>query len=273
MTGDDGLLQKATKSKEKNEETGICENIKLAYGEWQIAQHTGTDKIAEDIIKDNLKSTYGEKITKVKVKNEKVTVNILVNTQPKTFIYKANTGETFEYIDTIDYKGKDKNDLVPGDDISIVTENFRVFYNKDDVIKAMPLYNITLPSNLEEELPIQSFNAGNIQFSSSNYWTKTEGWNQNAINNSVDINMTEKEIDGTYKNNLQKYIDGYQKRLENLGVNNIEVRAPKKWELEEDGITGTMRWPGGNGGYWLGSGNPSNQDRVWCIDRNTRSLQ
>lgn len=198
---------------------------------------------------------------------------MLVNNNPKTYIYKSNTGEAYEYIDIIDYKGKDKKDLVPGDDISIGTENFRVFYNKDGVIKAMPFYNITLPSNLEEELPIQSFNAGNIQFSSSNYWTEKEGWSQNSINNGIDINMTEKEMDGTYKNNLQKYIEGYKQRLEDLGVNNIEVRAPKKWELEEEGITGSMRWPGGNGGYWLGSGNPLNKNVVWCIDRNTRSFQ
>ena len=134
----------------------------------------------------------------------------------------------------------------------------------------MSWYNITLPSNLEIELPIQSLEAGNISFSTSAYWKNTEGWNQNPINNSVDINMTEKNQDGTYKNDIQKYIDGYKKRLENLGDKNVNVRVPQKFELEETGVTGTMRWPSGNGGYWVASAVASNGDNVWCVDRNTR---
>lgn len=34
LTGDNGLLQKTTSSKEKNEEAEIEEQIKLAYTEW-----------------------------------------------------------------------------------------------------------------------------------------------------------------------------------------------------------------------------------------------
>ena len=270
LTGDNGLLQKTTTAKQENEESVICEKIKLAYGEWQIAQHTGTDKTAKKIIEDNLKSTYGDGITNVKVNNEKVIVNMNINNVDKIYIYKLDTGEAFEYNDLFDYKGKNKKDLAPGNDISLGTENFRVFYNKDDVIKAMPWYNITLPSNLETDLPIQSLDTGNINFSSSAYWKNIEGWNQNPINNSVDINMSEKNLDDTYKNNIQKFIDGYKRRLENFGDKNVKVRAPQKWELEETGVTGSMRWPGGNGGYWVGSAVATNGDYVWCVDRHTR---
>ena len=195
------MLAKATSAKNKNEEAEICENIKLAYGEWQIAQHTGTDKTAEEIIEDCLKLSYGDNITNVKVKNEKVTVNMLVNTQAKIYIYKANTGEAYEYVDVIDYKGKTRETLFPGDDISIGTEKFRVFYNKDGLLKAMPWYSlITVTAD------------GTVK-----QWPAVEGTSTSILTK-----------------NAQQYINSYQRTLENQGIEGVRVRACIKSELDSE---------------------------------------
>lgn len=231
LTGDNGLLTKATNSKEKNEEAGICENIKLAYGEYQIAQHTGTGKTVEEIIEDSLKSIYGDSVTNVKVRNEKVTVNINVNNVSKTYIYKATTGEAFEYVDLFDYQGKAKKDLVPGDDISIGTENFRVFYNQEGLIKAMPWYNI----ELKLDNPKQSQRAGTSTFSSINYWTNGD--------DLIDMNDN--------RNNVQKYIMAYKSSIIKIGATEVEVRNPQYSELNK--VTAINRNPGQTGMFWLNS--------------------
>ena len=265
-----GILDKAKSAVDKYSEGEITEQIKLAYLECQTEKLSNSNVKEEDFIRDSLREKLNDSNLTVKAKEDKLTVKTTIKGEPKIYVFKSNTGELYEYKDPFDYGGKTKETLVPGDDITLGTEKFRVFYNQDGVIKAMSWYNITLPSNLEIELPIQSLEAGNISFSTSAYWKNTEGWNQNPINNSVDINMTEKNQDGTYKNDIQKYIDGYKKRLENLGDKNVNVRVPQKFELEETGVTGTMRWPSGNGGYWVASAVASNGDNVWCVDRNTR---
>ena len=109
LTGDNGLLQKVQNAKQVNEESEICEQIKLAYAEYQVAQYDGTTKTAEEMIGDSLKTIYGnDKITKVKVKKVKALVNMTINEEDKTYIYNSKTGEVYEYVDIIDYKGKEK---------------------------------------------------------------------------------------------------------------------------------------------------------------------
>lgn len=185
---------------------------------------------------------------------------MLVTNNPKTYIYKSNTGEAYEYLDPFDYKGKEKKDLVPGDDISIGTENFRVFYNQDGIIKAMPWYNITLPSNLKEELPAQNSQfSGKSTFSSTNYWSQNQGWNANAINYSVDINMNNST------NNIQKYIEAYALRLEKLGADMVFARLGLASELLLNEITDIMRNPTQKGDFWIGSGHSKLANNVYFI--------
>lgn len=198
-----------------------------------------------------------------------------VNNIPKTYIYKANTGEAYEYVDQFNYKGKEKKDLVPGDDISIGTENFRVFYNKDGVIKAMPWYNI----ELKLDNPKQSETAGTIAFSSDNYWSKETGWNDSSkvTDGGVNIDMTIKN-ENAYKNNIQQYIEAYQKTLENMRVKEITVKACAKPELDselgaelENQLTEyqkqNIRNPGQTGYFWIGSGHSEYAITVYGVGR------
>ena len=242
MTGNNGLITKATNVKEKNTESEIFENIKLAYGEYQIVKHDSTAKTAEEIIGDSLKYTYGDNIIEVKVKNEKVTVNMKVNNIPKTYIYKANTDEIYEYVDLFDYKGKQKKELLPGDDITLGTEKFRVFYNKDDEIKVVPWYNI----ETKLDTPKQSETAGTVKFSTRPYWStdedgnKIENWNNNL--NVIDISND--------SCNLSKYINAYEKTLGLEKIEEVVFKCPTVGEIVG---SSDIRNPGKIGNYWTTS--------------------
>ena len=136
-------------------------------------------------------------------------------------------------------EGKTLETLAQGDDITIVTEKFKVYKTDDNNIYAMPYYNITLTT----DNPVQSISAGTIAFCALDgvNWTGAQ-----------DINMTEKKEDGTYKNNIQQYIDAYSSKLNALD-SAVTARVARYSEMSATGMTDTMRNPGKTGGYWLGS--------------------
>ena len=178
-------------------------------------------------------------------------------------------------VDLFNYgEGKTKNSVVPGNEITLtkenVTERFIVISNNNGKIVAMPKYNIQLQTNH----PRQSSGAGRIRFSSSNYWAKNwerdENWGDiNHITNSaININMEEKNDDGTYKNNIQKYIDAYKETLEEMGAEGINVRACTKQELDLESLGTINAQLGSTGAFWLGScisGNYDCENRVWKV--------
>ena len=71
--------------------------------------------------------------------------------------------------------------------------------------------------------------------------------------------MTEKNTNGTYKNNIQQYIEAYEVTLKNLGATNAHTRAILLSDVEN------LDWsyvlptttPLGNLAYWLGTASPS----------------
>ena len=105
----------------------------------------------------------------------------------------------------------------------------------------MPYYNITLTDH-----PVQSKNAGTTPFASDNYWSKEQGWNSEAVNNAVDIDMN------NAANAIQKYITAYKTTLKVLGIDGITVRAAKVGELAKGMIMGYNN-PGKSGSYWVAS--------------------
>ena len=239
LTGDNGLLNKSKLAVEKYSDGEIGEQIKLAYIELQTEKLYNSNVNDAEFLTNNLREKLNDNNLTVKVKNGKVTVNMKVKGEPKTYIYKLNTGESYEYIDPFDYKGKAKKDLVLGDDIMLGTENFRVLSNENGIIKAIPWYNI----ETKLDNPKQKANVVGITFSDSTYWIKGQ-----------DIDMTAKNDDNSgYKNNIQKYIEAYVVTLENLKAENIDVRAALYSELNSDELSGDIRNPGGKDYYWIGT--------------------
>ena len=172
-----------------------------------------------------------------------------VKGEPKTYKYNSSTGKVF--LDVINYGSKTEETVEPGDDISISTENFKVFYNQNCVIKAMPHYSLVLTTdNKIKQGPavegISSFISS--KFSTTNYWTQGE----------ESINMNDS------RNLIQPYINDYKKTLEELGAYGVEVRIPIYSELNLDGITDRMRYPKNDASsYWIGTSDPERSDALY----------
>ena len=121
----------------------------------------------------------------------------------------------------------------------------------------MPYYNITLTDN-----PVQSKNAGTIEFADEIYWVTNE-----------DINMVEQKEDNSgYKNNIQKYIEKYKTIINNLLEKDINVRVCTKSELDS-GLSNTLtnnekkdlRNPGKTGYFWLGTAHTDAESAVYSV--------
>ena len=245
-----GIIDKSKSAVDKYSEEEIGEQLKLAYSEYQMSQYTGTPID----IQAKLREIYGNDVTAT-LANGKLTATI----KGKKYDYDIATGISEQFNDPFDYGAKTKADAAPGNEISITdgtkTEYFTVISNTNGTILAMPKYNITLT----EDHPVQSSSAGTTTFSSSSYWSQTEGWNSGAVGNEVDIDMT--------NSNIQKYINAYKDTLEDMGAKGITVRAAKRSEIASN-VTSAVRNPGQTGTFWLGSGNSGSGYYVWHVDSN-----
>ena len=253
-----GIIDKSKSAVDKYSKEEIGEQLKLAYSEYQMSQYTGTPID----IQAKLREIYGNDTTAT-LANGKLTATI----KGKKYDYDIATGTAGEhvYVDPFNYgEGKTKTTVAAGNEITITngttTEYFTVISNTNGTILAMPKYNITLT----EDHPVQSSSAGTTSFSTRPYWSREQGneisgWNSEAVNNAVDIGMS------NAANNIQKYINAYKTTLEDMGAEGITVRAAKYSELNAEGVTPAMRNPGQTGSFWLGSGYSSSAGYVWYV--------
>lgn len=133
--------------------------------------------------------------------------------------------------DSIIYpSGKSLDTLENGEDISFNGEKFKVINTTSTQIITMPYYNITL----DRKYPEQNYSNSNgkTKFSSSNTYS------------SGDIPMSEST------DNVQKHINAYSNLLHSIDPR-VSARIARYSELK--GMTGTMRNPGQQGTFWLGT--------------------
>ena len=236
LTGDNGLLQKAQNAGEQSKTAEAEEQIKLIYAEYQISKYAEGNMSAGDYLKEQLEKTYGEGNVDLISSEESIVLKVIENGESKFYEYNPSTGISKELQKGINYNGKTPSEIVPGDDITIVTEKFKVFAVENNTIKAMPYYNITLTDN-----PVQSKNAGKISFAKSKYWV-----------NSTDIDMSYKDNSNKYVNNVLEFIDQYQKTLETYEADVIS-RISRLSEINS--LAKERRNPSFMGLFWIGTSN------------------
>lgn len=259
LTGDNGLLQKATTAKEETKSAEAEEQIKLIYAEYQISKYAEGNMSAGDYLKEQLEKTYGEGNVDLISSEESIVLKVIENGESKFYEYNPSTGISKELQKGINYNGKTASEIRPGDDITIVTEKFKVFAVENNTIKAMPYYNITLT-----DTPVQSKDAGTIAFSTRPYWSTDENGEEieNWSDKADEINMNDPA------NNIQQYITKYKETLKDFGVDKIDLRAAKYSEIKTTGVTAVMVNPGHIGIYWIGSGYPSSSQHVYYVTAN-----
>lgn len=126
----------------------------------------------------------------------------------------------------------------------------------------MPYYNLMLSEGLVKQSSEDRISSEfSEKFASTNYWAKTENWDENAINEGIDIDMSDS------RNNIQQHITDYKNVLEKFGAEGIEVRIAFKSDLEDEGITNIMRNAGGKTGYWVGTAYPRVGEESYWYDK------
>lgn len=178
----------------------------------------------------------------------------------KPYRYNTATGKIEEYVDPFNYGIKTKATIQPGDDITLGTEKFKVFSVSDTEIKAMPYYNLKLDSNpIKQATAETASSAGTTAFASTNYWSKEDGWNSNAVNNTLDIDMSNEA------NLIQQYISDYKKTLENMGAEEIKVQAGNFNEVVNEQELEALRNPSMTGEFWLGTSFTAFEKNIFYI--------
>lgn len=235
------MLQKTTTAKEQSKTAETEEQIKLIYAEYQISKYAEGNTSAGDYLKEQLEKTYGEGNVDIISSEESIVLKVIENGESKFYEYNPSTSISKELQKGINYNGKTPSEIQPGDDITIVTEKFKVFAVADGKIKAMPYYNITLT-----DTPVQSKEAGTIPFSTRPYWStdengeEIENWSEKA--DEIDMNNP--------ANNIQQYISKYKETLIDYGALRIEIRAAKRSEFGN-----SIPNPGYIGAFWIASCN------------------
>lgn len=103
LTGDNGLLTKATDVKKANENATLEEKIKLAYSEYELESKTNPNADIENITRSSLEKAFNnENIT---TKKEGNSLKITFNDRNKEYKYLAN-GKIIEFLEPTEIWGK-----------------------------------------------------------------------------------------------------------------------------------------------------------------------
>ena len=139
----------------------------------------------------------------------------------------------------IDYNDKNVNTINVGDDLTIGDEKFRMAIREENLIIAIPFYNIT-HSTID---PIQS-NSAQISLFSPRPYGK----------NNTDVDMEYSE------NNIQKYINAYSRKLSISTKGKVTARVARRNDIEKIAVPEgtliskiTICNPTSSKGYWLGT--------------------
>ena len=157
LSGDNGILQRATDAKTKSDEAQIRERIQLAYHSALTKDLTGeSNELTEDTLSEELENEFKDKtFTIIPTEDKKQWVIKVDNVEVSVIAGQKEKVETTYIAYNI------------GDKVTIGNETFFVIENSDETkstVKLITKENIDL-SNL-----VQSTSASEVVFSTANYW-------------------------------------------------------------------------------------------------------
>ena len=247
LSGDNGILQKATDAKQTSERAEAKEQAQMdimAYISDKTANHQDAS-LDDTKIKDILtEKSYVKEAGDTSFTTKKGEYII-----PYSELYVATeTTPTIPDDSTqtgINYGDKTAETIAIGDDVTIGTsEKFKVIKKSSDgkAITLIPYYNLYLNQTPIKQATAENANsAGTVAFSSVSEPT----WNENQ---AINLDTTE--------NNIKQYIEAYQLTLNNLGANNVTVKVARYegGETEAENLYDYYgRNPSGIGTFWIGN--------------------
>ena len=150
LSGDNGILQKATDAKASANNSQIQEQINLAYhsslvdGKGNVTEQSLENELKKEFSKTTLDDGWLDK-TSVEGKWRITIDGVYLDVPP---------GISSEIPSSINYGSKTETTVVKGDTIYIGEEQFMVLKNDGNIIMAIPYYNITQSTTN----PVQSSN-------------------------------------------------------------------------------------------------------------------
>ena len=241
LSGNNGILQKATIAKENTDREAIIETAKMDILSKQTENHgsLNADELEEILTSPNY-NTQGSLSNEEAILNKTLTSKDGKYEIPVSEIYNGTLSSSVLTF-AIDYGSKTAQTIEVGDDLTIETENFRVIRKDNNTIYAIAHYNLVLNSNpMVQANASNALNAGTVAFHDS------YGWGYTAPRGDIDMENVE--------NNLKQYIDKYQMTLSNnFGASKVIARMPKEADLPEYSnlIAPFLRNPSGIGNYWI----------------------
>lgn len=214
LSGDNGILQKATTAKTNIDNAQIQEQINLAY---HSALVNGQGEVTETSLETELKNEFNKStldegwLDKTSAEGKwKITIDGVPLEVPAGVEFRK-TG--------IDFGDKTAETIQVEDDITIGTEKFKVIKKSTDgkTITAIPYYNIMLTATNPVQITDGNESSYYLKFSESKYWN-TKGVNIESMSSS----------------NIQQYITAYQETLEGFGANNVTAKIGRYYGAEED---------------------------------------
>lgn len=251
LVGENGIINRTITAREETKKAEYIERARLDLIDSIIEKSVAGEnkEIGTDDLKTQLKKNFTEESVesaleeKGKINDEeyrKIT-KLIAEDGTEVALYDL-LKEITVFVQAIDYGEKSAQTIETGDDLTIGgTEKFKVIKKEENKITAMPYYNISLEAPYK-----QKSDAGRVTFSSSAYWS---GLNDSNCN-----------IDMSGANNVQTYINEYEKTLRKMGASNVTARIARikelraKDELDNSLLTYDMKNPGHQGdAYWTGS--------------------
>ena len=241
ITGNNGILQRASDAKEKTEIEKVIELAKMDILNQLMENRSSLIKKTQlvDILKkyfdnvDNLELPDDLSNTDIKLNANKNYGGYKDIELSRIYSDKIDSGN----MSTICLGNKNIETVDVGDDLTVGIrkirasnlEKFKIIKKEGNIITAIPYYNI----EIKTDNPVQCGIAENSRFSKSKY-----------VNDSI--------IDMDNENNVIKdYIAAYQSTLELYGAKKVKTRVPLYSDVST--LTAEQRNPSGNGEYWLGT--------------------
>ena len=247
LTGENGILSRATEAKEATRGGEVKETVTLAATNNAGVEHIGGTKQTKTDVITQLHND--EKLTDSEVTTLEENDTIVIGGITIDFSVLGGEDQTTS---TVVFKNGTEIVETPevGNDVEIGDEKFKVIKITGNKVTAMPYYNLDLTGT-----DIKQQTSGDTAYDTEQKVTfssvASPTW---STSQNIDLD--------THTNNVKTPIESYQTYLRGLGANNVEAKIGRSYPTTQEGATITEAEyigdlsglnPGEAGDFWLGS--------------------
>ena len=168
LSGDNGILQRATTAKENSEKTQIEERIKLAY---HAALTGGHGSYTKDSLENELENEFGENNYNV---DDSDNTNWILSAKEQSVTIPAGDKEEIISARTLLTPAPTGTTYSVGDEVTLGGEKFFVLSDDGTNVKLLAKYCLSKTASTQLD-KTGTYNDYGRRFSSTNYWSSISG--------------------------------------------------------------------------------------------------